>query len=238
MPNLDTLLSFPASSRAGPSSAAERTPIPPRSSQILVTDTIDAPALFVLIHFLRASHAANKQQSSASSSAAADTKGKARVYIKVIWIGCGSDGSVHLKNVARKSAVHLDQEMRDGSFSFIDANADILASLGEDDVANAVASMQVREDGSQAERLLLKLYRKVAQELEDDSRSQHEDADWTSRALIVADDLNALAWASDPTDSFGQPVDVSRLLTNWLGALTSLAAKVRIQCECSQIVAL
>lgn len=228
MPNLDTLLSFPSGSSAGPSSAAERTPIPPRSSHILVTDTIDSPALFVLTHFLRAAHSINKIHRSASSSARTDAKGKAKAHTKVIWLGCGSDGSVHLKNVARKSAVHLDEGMRDGSFAFIDANAEVLAALDGDGIADAVARVQVGEERSEAERSLLRLYSKVADELQDTSRSEDGDdssSDWTSTALIVVDDLTSLAWALDPSDSFGQPIDVSRLLTNWLGALTSLAAK-------------
>ncbi|CDR98616.1 uncharacterized protein SPSC_02399 [Sporisorium scitamineum] len=228
MPNLDTLLSFPAGSSAGPSSAAERTPIPPRSSHILVTDTIDSPALFVLTHFLRASHAINKLRRSASSSTRPDTRGKATAHTKVIWLGCGSDGSVHLKNVARKSAVHLDQEMRDGSFSFIDANAEVLDLLNEDDIADAVARIQVREERSEAEQSLLQLYSKVAQQLQGISGSEDlesSNSDWASRALIVVDDLTALAWALDPTDSFGQTIDMSQLLTRWLSALISLAAK-------------
>lgn len=241
MPNLDTLLSFPAGSSAGPSSAAERTPIPPRSSHILVTDTIDSPALFVLTHFLRASHAINKLRRSASSSTRPDTRGKATAHTKVIWLGCGSDGSVHLKNVARKSAVHLDQEMRDGSFSFIDANAEVLDLLNEDDIADAVARIQVREERSEAEQSLLQLYSKVAQQLQGISGSEDlesSNSDWASRALIVVDDLTALAWALDPTDSFGQTIDMSQLLTRWLSALISLAAKVGTRSQHGQTLAL
>ncbi|SJX60198.1 uncharacterized protein SRS1_11512 [Sporisorium reilianum f. sp. reilianum] len=221
MPNLDSLLSFPAGSSAGPSSAAERTSIPPRSSHILVTDTIDSPALFVLTHFLRASNAVNKLHRSARS----DIKGKARAHTKVVWLGCGSDGSVHLKNVARKSAVHLDEGMRDGSFAFVDANAEALVSVSGDDITDAVGRMQVRDDRPQVERALLQLYSKVADELQRTSPSEGQDSDWTSRVLIVVDDLTALAWALDSNDSYGQPIDIFRLLTNWLGALTSLAAK-------------
>ena len=217
MPNLDSLLSFPTAS----SSASQRTPIPPRSSHILVTDTIDAPALFVLTHFLRASHAVNK-------SHRLHTKGNVKSHTRVIWLGCSSDGCVHLKNVARRSGVHLDQEVRDGAFAFIDAHAENLIPLREQDLANAVQGMRIREDTSEAEECLLQLYSKVAEQLHHVS-SDNDDEVWTSRALIVVDDLTALAWASNPNDSFGQPLDLSRLLTDWITAVTSLAAKVSRQ---------
>ncbi|KAJ9477004.1 hypothetical protein PHBOTO_000663 [Pseudozyma hubeiensis] len=223
MPNLDSILSFPASGSAGPSSAAKRTPIPPRSSHILVTDTIDSPALFVLTHFLRASHTVNKSYRSASISANADAKGKGKAHTKVIWLGCSSDGSAHLNNVARKSAVHLDQETRDGAFSYIDAGAEALAPLENDNVADAVASMHVSDVESTAEQVLHRLYSNVAEQLHSFDRQQSSESDWTSRALIVVDDLTALAWALDPHDTSGHPMDAARLLINWLTALTLLA---------------
>lgn len=225
MPNLDTLLSFPTNG-AKPSTAAERTPIPPRSSHILVTDTTDSPALFVLTHFLRASHAIN----SAHRSSAPDRKGKSRAHTKVFWLGCNSDGIVHLKNVARKSAVHLDEETRDGAFCYIDANAEVIwLEGGEGGVADSMAAMSVQDGSSRAEQSLHRLYGNVAEELANTGPSDDAEAnsaDWTSRNLIVVDDLTALAWALDPSDSYGQPVDVARQLKDWLGALTSLAAKV------------
>ncbi len=145
MPNLDTLLSFPSNSGAGPSSAVERTPIPPCSCHILVTDTIDSPGLFVLTHFLRAANAINKSRRTPSINA--ERNGKARAHTKVIWLGCNSDGSVHLKNVARKSAVHLDEEIRNGAFCWIDANAEAVTSSNGPGLANAVAGLQI-EDGT------------------------------------------------------------------------------------------
>lgn len=228
MPNLDSILSFPASDSgsAGPSSAAKRTPIPPRSSHILVTDTIDSPALFVLTHFLRAFHAVNKSNRSANTSAHTDAKGKGRAHTKVIWLGCSSDGRAHLNNVARKSAVHLDQETRDGAFSYIDAGAEAPAPLENDNVADAVASMHVSDVESTAEQVLHRLYSNVAEQLQDPSSIAHQqslESDWASKALIVVDDLTALAWALDPHDTFGHPVDAARLLNNWLTALTLLA---------------
>lgn len=227
MPNLDTLLSFPSNSGAGPSSAAERTPIPPRSSHILVTDTIDSPGLFVLTHFLRAANAINKSRRTPSIDA--ERNGKARAPTKVIWLGCNSDGSVHLKNVARKSAVHLDEETRNGAFCWIDANVEAVAPSNEPGLATAVASLQIEEGTSAAEQVLRRLYSKVAAQLQGTSRSDIDDdlqADWTSRNLVVVDDLTALAWSLDPYDSSGQPLDMARLFTAWLSALTSLATKV------------
>lgn len=224
MPNLDTLLSFPVDA-AGPSSAGERTPIPPRSAQILVTDTIDSPALFVLTHFLRASHAINKAHRSSAATAAGDRKGKARAHTKVIWLGCNSDGIVHLKNVARKSGVHLDEETSNGAFCYIDASAEVLAPSDGDAIANSVASMSIQDEHSRAEAALHRLYSKVADELADGA-GEGPDSGWTSRNIIIVDDLTALAWALDPTDAFGQPIDVARQLDHWLGALASLAAKV------------
>ncbi|SPO19809.1 uncharacterized protein UTRI_00202_B [Ustilago trichophora] len=224
MPNLDTLLSFPTHG-AGPSTAAERTPIPPRSSHILVTDTTDSPALFVLAHFLRASHAINR----ARRSSVLDRKGKSRAHTKVIWLGCNSDGIVHLKNVARKSGVHLDEETRDGAFCYVDANAEVLSlEEGEGGIADSMATMRVHDGQSRAEQSLHTLYKKVAEELANAGTSDSagtKSVDWTSRNLIVVDDLTALAWTLDPSDSFGQPVHVARQLNEWLGALTSLAAK-------------
>ncbi|GAC96762.1 hypothetical protein PHSY_004346 [Pseudozyma hubeiensis SY62] len=211
---------------AGPSSAAKRTPIPPRSSHILVTDTIDSPALFVLIHFLRASHAVNRLHRSAGTSPHADTKGKSRAHTKVIWLGCSSDGSAHLNNVVRKSSVHLDQETRDGAFSYIDAGAQALAPFEDDNVTDAVASMHVSDVESTAEQVLHRLYSNVAEQLQDPSLIAHQQSsepDWASRALIVVDDLTALAWALDSHDMSGHPIDAPRLLTNWLAALTLLA---------------
>lgn len=227
MPNLDTLLSFPSNSGAGPSSAVERTPIPPCSCHILVTDTIDSPGLFVLTHFLRAANAIKKSRRTPSINA--ERNGKARAHTKVIWLGCNSDGSVHLKNVARKSAVHLDEEIRNGAFCWIDANAEAVTSSNGPGLANAVAGLQIEDGTSAAEQVLRRLYGKVAAQLQGTSRSDIDDnseADWTSRKLVVIDDLTALAWSLDPFDSSGQPVDGARLLSAWVSALTSLATKV------------
>ncbi len=159
MPNLTVSLSFPTNG-AGPSSSAERTPIPPTSSHILVTDTTDSPALFVLTHFLRASHAINKLHRTSPASVGADRKGKGRELNKVIWLGCNSDGLVHLKNVARKSGVHLDEEIRQGSFCFIDANEELLASSADGSVTASVAVMSIEQGRSQAEDALRRLYAK------------------------------------------------------------------------------
>lgn len=219
MPNLDTLLSFPSINGAGPSSTAQRTPIPPRSSHILVTDTIDSPALFVLVHFLRAANAINKARRPTSSSTIADRKGKARAHTKVIWLGCNSDGITHLKNIARKSAVHLDEEVRDGAFCWIDSSSE------EGSLAGGVAAMDIQEPGSAAERALRGLYGRIAEQLRDTAPTEDLEADWSSRSLVLIDDLTALAWPLDPNDSYGQPVDVPRLLTTWLSSVTTLAAK-------------
>lgn len=226
MPNLDTLLSFPASRGAGPSSAAERTPIPPRSSLILVTDTIDSPALFVLTHFLRASHSINKSHRTGRVEANVHVKANAKSHTKVIWLGCSSAGYVDLNNVARKSSVHLDQETRDGAFSYIDAGVELFTSFDNDSIDEAVATMHIREDASHAQQSLQRLYSKVAEQLQDTAVCQQTtSSDWSSRTLIVVDDLSALAWSLDTSDSTAHSVDVVRLLSNWHGALTCLATK-------------
>ncbi|KAF6766785.1 hypothetical protein PSEUBRA_000179 [Kalmanozyma brasiliensis GHG001] len=219
MPNLGTLLSFPSNNGAGPSSTKQRTPIPPCSSHILVTDTIDSPALFVLVHFLRAANVINKASRSTLPPAIADRKGKRKAHTKVIWLGCNSDGLVHLKNITRKSAVHLDEEIRDGAFCWIDSSA------AEESLAGGVAAMNVQEAGSAAEQALRKLYVRIAEQLQDAAPTEDQEADWTSRSLVVIDDLTALAWSLDPHDPSGQPIDVARLLTTWLSSVTSLATK-------------
>lgn len=227
MPNLDSILCFP-SNDAGPSSGGERTPIPPRSSHVLVSDTTDAPALFVLIHFLRASHAVNKLH---RSTAASDRKGKGRAHTKVIWLGCNSDGIVHLSNVARKSGVHLDEEMRNGAFCYIDANGVAIgaADHGVEQRTAAMSIHQQEEGKSRVEQALQELYGRVSRELaEADTKDRVGEAkthDWASKSVIMIDDLTALAWVLDPIDSFGQPVDVSKQLINWVIALASLAAR-------------
>lgn len=228
MPNLDSLLSFPTNG-AGPSSAAERTPIPPISSHILVTDTTDSPALFVLTHFLRASHAINRLQRTATASANSDRKGKARAHNKVIWMGCNSDGIVHLKNVARKSGVYLDEEVRQGTFCFVDANAEMLASSADDAVTSSMAAMNIQHDQPHAKKALRRLHGKVKEALQDTSLDNDEQVDrtnWASKNIVIIDDLTALAWALDPSDSFGQSIDVAQHLSDWIRALSALAAKV------------
>lgn len=233
MPNLDTILSFP-SGRSGSSFGGERTPIPPRCSHILVTDTTDAPALFVLVHFLRASHAINKLHRSAPS---ADRKGKGKAHSRVIWVGCNSDGFVHLSNVARRSGVHLDEEVRNGAFVYVDANEVAIGAVGAEvgGIEAGAAAMSFDEQGqrrSAAEHALQQLYGKLSRELintnSSESIEEAEETGWTSRCIIVVDDLTALAWALDPTDSSGRPVDIARQLNNWVAALTSLASKVSI----------
>lgn len=218
MPNLDSLLSFPTNA-AGPSSAPERTPIPPSSAHILVTDTTDSQALFVLIHFARASHSVNRAHRSA-----ADWKGKGRAHTKVIWLGCNSDGIVHLKNVARKSGVHLDEEEKEGAFCFIDASEEMIAVSREDEITTSVAAMRIHDDRPHAEQSLQRLYSKIVDALWDEAEGQG-DSDWSSRNIIIIDDLTALAWSLDPVNALGQPIDVARQIRNWVTSLTSLAAK-------------
>ena len=230
MPNLDTLLSFP-SHRAGPSTAAERTPIPPSSSHVLVTDTTDAPALFVLIHFLRAAHAINRRDRSTPPPTSLDSKGKARAYTKVIWLGCNSDGIVHLKNVARKSGIHLEDDARTGAFCHIDAIAHACPPSAHDSLAASAAALNIHQQHQPGARAFLhRLYAKLAQQLTEPSAQTEPDPsnvdDWSSRNIIIIDDLTALAWTLDPSDPLGQAIELGRELNNWISAITSLAAKV------------
>lgn len=147
----------------------------------------------------------------------------------MIWLGCNSDGIVHLKNVARKSGVHLDEETRDGAFCYIDANAEVLASAPEQALADSVAALRIQDEPSHAESSLHGIIEKVAEQLiaaSNENIDNSSPSDWTSRTLIIVDDLTSLAWALDSVDADGHPVDVARELNNWLGGLTSLAAKV------------
>ncbi|SNX81477.1 uncharacterized protein MEPE_00182 [Melanopsichium pennsylvanicum] len=224
MPNLDNLISFPIKG-AGQSSRAEWTPIPPSSSHILVTDTTDSPALFVLTHFLRASHEINKKHRAA---AAVRPKGKLKAHTKVIWLGCNSDGFVHLKNVARKSGVHLDEELRDEAFCYIDLNEQVLNASAPDEIADDLIALRLQDAPSgTAQQALIRFLAKVSEQLSNTSSAIQGaiEFDWTSSKIVIVDDLTALAWTLDSVDSFGQPIDVARQLDNWLVALTSLAAK-------------
>ncbi|PWZ02855.1 hypothetical protein BCV70DRAFT_197117 [Testicularia cyperi] len=216
MPNLDSLLSFPLDD-AGPSrSASERTPIPPASSHIVVTDTIDAPAFFVLVHFLRASHAANK------SARQVDIKGKSRAKdVKVVWIGCSGDGVVHLKHVARKSGIQIDSETQRGAFAYIDAASIALSTsvvqTGQEELIDV-------DNATRPHPILGQLYTQVEREL---VRETSEEASWSSETLVIIDDLSALSWSLDHTDVFGRPVDVARQICTWTKALNSLVTKHR-----------
>ncbi|GAC73401.1 hypothetical protein PANT_9c00099 [Moesziomyces antarcticus T-34] len=221
MPNLDSLLSFPTPG-AGSSSGPTRTPIPPRSSHILVTDTTDAPALFVLMHFLRASHAHNKTLRLGTD--AANSKGKAKARTKLIWLGCTSEGVVHLKNVARKSGVHLDEETAQGTFKFIDAAAEVYDAPG---IESSAAALSLQGDTSRAHKAFKRIYDQVARELSSasDGDNQLSQSGWASRNIIVVDDLTALAWGADSIDTRGYPANVGQQASQWLGALTALATK-------------
>lgn len=222
MPNLDSLLSFPTPG-AGSSSGPTRTPIPPRSSHILVTDTTDAPALFVLMHFLRASHAHNRTLRLGTD--AANSKGKAKARTKVIWLGCTSEGIVHLKNVARKSGVYLDEETAQGTFKFIDAAAEVYDAPG---IESSAAALSLQGNTSTAHKAFKRIYDQVARELSSASHGSIQllESEWASRNIIIVDDLTALAWGSDSVDAQGYPANVGQKTSQWLGALTALATKV------------
>lgn len=222
MPNLDSLLSFPTPG-AGSSSGPTRTPIPPRSSHVLVTDTTDAPALFVLMHFLRASHAYNKTLRPGPDTASIKGKGKART--KVVWLGCTSEGIVHLKNVARKSGVHLDEETAQGTFKFIDAAAEVYEASG---IESSAAALSIQGDASRTHTPFKRIYDQTARELTTTSHhdTQLLESEWASRNLIIVDDLTALAWGADSIDAQGHAANVGQQTSQWLGALTALATRV------------
>lgn len=216
MPNLDNLLSFaPASS-----GSSQRTPIPPISSHVLVTDTLDSPASFVLFHFLRAAHAANKT----TRSAAANGKTRER-DVRIIWLGCNADGISHLRNVARKSGVQIDVEAQKNAFTCINVN-DIARSSSEASEAHFLSLDLSNTSGTP---LLLKmLYDKVKIELENDSQAITDNVQsWTSDTLIIVDDLSSLSWSLDASDSSGQRIDVAAEISRWIQALSSLALKQR-----------
>lgn len=79
MTSLDALLAF-SGGGGGPSQ------VPPPDAHILVTDTLDASAGFILIHYLR--HAL--QPSSAEMAR------------NVLWVSCRADGLEHWRSIARK----------------------------------------------------------------------------------------------------------------------------------------
>lgn len=73
MISLDTLLEF--HSERGPST------MPPCDAHIAVSDTMDSPATFVLIHYLQVALQSGRQ---------------------VVWIDSSGNGWMHLVHIARK----------------------------------------------------------------------------------------------------------------------------------------
>lgn len=123
MPHLDPLLSFP-SSPSSSSGTPSRSPTPPVSAHVLVTDTLDAPASFVLVHFLRAA---------------------LKAAARVVWLGSDATGLAHWKHAVRRSGINLDTEATRGTFAFIDVQAQGEISLRH--LYDAVAK-QIQGTGS------------------------------------------------------------------------------------------
>ncbi|EPQ32026.1 uncharacterized protein PFL1_00224 [Pseudozyma flocculosa PF-1] len=238
MPNLDSLVSFPIPIAGGsaPSSttaSSSRTPIPPATSHILVTDTLDSPASFVLVHFLRAALSAHRS-SSQNAAASATAKGKARATEKhIVWLGCDASGLGHWKNLVRRSGVQLDAEISKGRFRHIDAASALLADHTEDAPSRPGPSapppkgLKTLYDSIAAQLRQIRLQRQQESQAQDRVGDDAGDAQlaWQAETLIVIDDLSALAWSLETVDSLGRPVDVALHVAKWIRALRALAAK-------------
>ncbi|KAN0066415.1 hypothetical protein ACQY0O_000509 [Thecaphora frezii] len=222
MPHLDSLLSFPLP--RSPSASSSRTPIPPVSSHIVVTDTLDSPAAFVLVHFLRAALGSNRLRSTSTSQ----DKGKARAVDRhVVWLSCDAIGLGHWRNVVRRSGIHLDAEIAAGRFRYTDASAHaVQQELGD-------TRTQPSASSSAPPKSLKRLYDLIAEQLQHIRQLQSQqagedpssDSSWEADILIVVDDLSALAWSLEPVDHLGRPVDVALQVSRWIRALHTLATK-------------
>ncbi|PWN50898.1 hypothetical protein IE53DRAFT_386787 [Violaceomyces palustris] len=231
MPNLDHLISFPS-----PSPSSSTTPIPPSSSHIFVTDTLDSPASFVLVHFLRALYSSNRDNLNASQ--APQSKGKSSEPLspekRIVWLSSDGNGLTHLKNLVRKSGINLDVEIHRGTFAYIDAQQVILQSTSS---PSSLATVGGPSSSRGPPPALEKMYNILAQKLDhfdnlrssstatDTTASCRDDNPWEARNLVILDDLSALSWSLDATDSNGRELNTAAQVCQWVRAVRGVCAK-------------
>lgn len=192
---LSSLLSF--------STSASAPLLPPKGTQVLITDTLACPAAVLLVHFAR---------SALLDSIAAPTP--------VIWLGCDGQGLPHWASICRKVGLNLQVMMSKGLFTYIDAT-DVLCqeeeeASGEEPLKTLYSLLKQQLEG--VAQLTPPQVHSVANGAHAASSSPH--------AIVIIDDISSLAWGLSSPPSMDEVNAAARTAGRWAASVRTLCSNV------------
>lgn len=196
---LSSLLSF--------SSSVGAPLLPPKGTQVLVTDTIACPAAVLLVHFAR---------SALLESPAAPTP--------VIWLGCDGQGLPHWASICRKVGLNLQTMISKGLFTYIDAT-EVLCQ--EEEEAGGEEPLKILY--STLKQQLDSVARSAPSQKPSVANGAHA-ASSSPQAIVIVDDISSLAWTLPSTPSMHEVNAAARSTGRWAVALRTLCSNVS-SCE-------